>query len=310
MRLTRRLLPACLLYLFATGAAATEPVPVTAEAIADGLWMLQGRGGNVAVLAGADGTLIVDDQYAEQTAPLLAALEALSVPAPHWVVNTHWHSDHTGSNAAMHELGANIVAHDNVRRRLSHDQVIAFFNAERPAPPPAALPVITFADEIRFHLNGETLHVFHPGPAHTDGDAVIHFEHANVIHTGDIFFNGFYPFIDAGTGGSTSGMIAAVERILERVDDDTRIIPGHGALATRRDLEHYLLMLRTVHNSIATLMVGGNDVAACVAAKPTATFDPVWGGGFLKPDDFVRLVFDSITRETLGGDRTDVNRVR
>lgn len=281
------------------GAAASEAVPVTTIAVTDGIHMLSGRGGNVAISSGADGVLIVDDQYATQYEPIVTAISAITDAPARFVLNTHWHDDHSGGNAAMSDAGAIIVAHDNVRERLSTDQMIEFFKAERPAPPPHALPIVTFAHDITFHFNGDVIHVFHVDNAHTDGDAVVHFRAANVIHTGDVFFNEMYPFIDTGSGGSISGVIAAVEKILALANDGTKIIPGHGSLSDKHGLEQYLAMLRAVQRTIAHLIVSGASEEQAVLAHPTASFDASWGGGFLGPDRFVRMVYDNIKRDTL-----------
>ena len=276
-----------------------QPTPISTTDLGDGLYMLQGRGGNIGVLAGEDGVFVIDSQYADMAPGILNAIDVIAGETPTYLVNTHWHSDHAGSNAKMAEVGALVVAHENVRRRLSSDQVIEFFGADRPASPPAAWPVLTFTSDLRFHLNGDEVDVMHVANAHTDGDAIVHFRKANVIHTGDVFFNGFYPFIDGGTGGSLRGMIAAVDRILALADDETRIVPGHGPLGDRKALANYRDMLDGVHHAVANLMVSANDVDAVVAARPTAAFDAEWGGGFLSPETFTRLVFDLITRDTL-----------
>lgn len=261
--------------------------------------MLKGRGGNIVVSFGADGTFVVDDQYASQYRPIIDAIKVLTDRPVRFVINTHWHSDHTGSNEQMSGIGATIVAHDNVRTRVSTDQIIEFFKAERPALKPAGWPVVTFSDEVRFHVNGESIHVFHVVDAHTDGDAMVHFRNANVIHTGDVFFNGFYPFIDTSSGGSVAGMLAAVDRALALADDDTKIVPGHGELAGRKQLVEYRAMLAATHNAVATAMISGKDLDGVIAARPTAAFDAAWGGGSLKPETYVRLLFDEITRSTL-----------
>ncbi len=275
------------------------PVTVETQQLSAGLAMLKGRGGNIVVSFGADGTFVVDDQYASQYRPIIDAIKVLTDRPVRFVINTHWHSDHTGSNEQMSGIGATIVAHDNVRTRVSTDQTIEFFKAERPALKPAGWPVVTFSDEVRFHVNGESIHVFHVVDAHTDGDAMVHFRNANVIHTGDVFFNGFYPFIDTSSGGSVAGMLAAVDRALALADDDTKIVPGHGELAGRKQLVEYRAMLAATHNAVATAMISGKDLDGVIAARPTAAFDAAWGGGSLKPETYVRLLFDEITRSTL-----------
>lgn len=279
--------------------ADSAPVPIKTIAVAPGIHMLVGRGGNVAISSGADGVLVVDDQYASQYDAIVAAIREVADTPPRFVINTHWHDDHSGGNASMSDAGAIIFAHDNVRRRMSSDQIIEFFNSARPASPANALPVVTFTSDITFHFNDDTVHVFHVRKAHTDGDAAVHFRRANVIHTGDVFFNGMYPFIDTGSGGSVSGIIAAVEKILELADDNTRIVPGHGPLADKRALMQYHAMLQAVHRSVAQLIVSGASAEQVVLAHPTAAFDATWGGGFLGPDRFVRMLYDNIKRETL-----------
>lgn len=298
-RIFRSIACAFVLELSISHASAQDAVPIKTIMIADGIHMLMGRGGNVAVSTGADGTYVIDDQYASQYEVMKQTIATLTIDPVKFLVNTHWHNDHTGGNEQMGSSGAIIVAHENVRQRLNTDQVIEFFNAERPASPAAALPMVTFSSDITFHFNGNDIHVFHVRNAHTDGDAVVHFKQANVIHTGDVFFHGRYPFIDTGSGGSIQGTIKAVNRILAIADAETRVIPGHGELADRKGLEEYLVMLKGAQKAIAQLIVAGNSVEQAVLAKPTAAFDTIWGNGFLKPDVFVKIVYDSIKRSTL-----------
>jgi glyoxylase-like metal-dependent hydrolase (beta-lactamase superfamily II) len=262
--------------------------------LGDGLAMLTGRGGNIGVAFGADGVFLVDDQYAPLTEKIRAAVAKLSDQPIRFVLNTHWHGDHTGGNENLGLSGAVIVAHDNVRSRMSVEQVMAAFDRTVPASPHAALPVITFAESVTFHLNGDELHAFHVDPAHTDGDAIVHWKKANVVHMGDTFFNGVYPFIDLSSGGDVEGMVAAGERVLALSDAETRIIPGHGPLADRADLEGYVAMLKTVRGRIAKEVAAGRSLDEILAAKPTADFDAQWGGGFMKPESFTRFVAMSL----------------
>ena len=205
-----------------------ENVQIKTIPVADSIYMLIGQGGNIGVSAGDDGIFLIDDQFAPLTGKIRAAVGKISKEPIRFLINTHWHFDHTGGNENLGKAGVVIVAHDNVRQQMSVDQFIELFNREIPASPSIALPVITFNDTTTFHLNGSTIHAFHVEFAHTDGDSVIHFREANVIHTGDVYFNGIYPFIDVDSGGSINGMIAAVNRILALCDDQTKIIPGHG----------------------------------------------------------------------------------
>ena len=260
-------------------------------AVAEGVYMLAGRGGNIGLFVGQDGAFLIDDQYAPLTDKILEAISAVTDKPVRFLVNTHWHGDHTGGNENIGKGGTIIVAHDNVRKRLAKGQFMKVFNANIPPAPPKALPVITFADGVTFHWNNETLEVVHSKSAHTDGDAVIYFKSANVVHVGDLFFNGIYPFIDAGSGGSLEGVIAGVDEVLGRIDDSTKVIPGHGPLGNKTDLKAYRDMLTTVQGRMTKLVKEGKTIDEIVAAKPTADYDAKWGGGFLKPDPWVKIVY-------------------
>jgi len=256
--------------------------------------MLTGEGGNVAVSYGDDGVLVVDDQYARMSTKLLAAIDALSKSPLRYVLNTHWHGDHSGGNANMAARGATIVAHHNVRERMSRPYTSPFFGGTRPASPAEALPVLTFGSDLRMHFNGTTIRAEHVDPAHTDGDAIIWFEEQDVVHLGDLYFNGFYPFIDAASGGDAAGMLAAIDEVLSRIDGETKIIPGHGPLSNRRELERYRNMLATLSERVARSKRAGKSVEEVVASKPTADHDAKWGGGFLNPDAFVQVLYSAI----------------
>ncbi len=288
--------------LLLLGMSAVKSQPNFADArigtvrVADNIHMLTGPGGNIGVLTGKDGTFLIDDQYAPLADKVRAALQAISSMPVRFVVNTHWHDDHTGGNENLGEAGALIVAHENVRKRMSVEQFLAVFNARVPPAADGALPVITFTESVTFHWNGEELHVFHVAPAHTDGDSIIHFKKANAVHMGDTYFNGMYPFIDTSTGGSIAGMIAAADRVLSMIDDETKILPGHGPVSNKAELKAYRDMLSAVQGQVSALMSRDLDRDAVIAAKPTRDFDAKWGGGFLKPDVWVGIVFDSIKR--------------
>jgi glyoxylase-like metal-dependent hydrolase (beta-lactamase superfamily II) len=256
--------------------------------------MLEGAGGNIGVSAGQDGQFMIDDQYAGMTENIRKALAALGPQPLRFLVNTHWHGDHTGGNENFSKTGAVIVAQDNVRKRMSTEQFIKLFDTHVPAAPAIALPVITFSESVSFHLNGDDIDVVHVAPAHTDGDSIVYFRKANVIHAGDTFFNGMYPFIDVSSGGSINGQIAAAERILGMGDEHTRIIPGHGPLADRAALRAYRDMLAKVRDRVAPLAKAGKSLDQVLAAKPTAEFDASWGKGFLKPEQFVAIVYSSL----------------
>lgn len=287
----------------AFGAASAPPPPptpppptVTTQQVAPGVWMLVGQGGNVGVSAGEDGTFIVDDQFAPSAPAITAAVAAIRPGAPRFVINTHWHGDHTGGNEAFGGQGAVIIAHDNVRRRMSVEQFNATFNRRTPPAPAMALPVVTFAADVTLHFNGDEVHVTHVANAHTDGDAIVHFRRANVIHAGDLYFNGNYPFVDVSTGGSFRGMIAAADAMLALTDEKTRIIPGHGPLATPSDLRAYRDMLQTVVDRVAALLREGRSLSEVVAAKPTAEYDAKWGNGYFKPEAWIGFVYADLAR--------------
>ncbi len=265
--------------------------------VADGLYMLIGAGGNIGLSVGADGAFMIDDQYAPLTEKIIAAVGAVTDQPVRYVVNTHWHGDHTGGNENLGNAGAVIVAHENVRERMSKEQFLEVFNSRTPPSPEDALPVITFTDGITFHWNGDTIKVFHVSNAHTDGDAILHFEKANAVHMGDTFFNGMYPFIDASTGGTVAGVIAAMDKVLGMVDADTKIIPGHGPLTNRDDLMKSRELLAIVHARVKTMIDMGKTREEVVAAKPTADFDATFNGGFLKADAWVGIAYDAIMNE-------------
>ena len=297
MRRTIRLTAVLLAIAVTTALVAQNPDSVQIEtvAVAPGLSMLVGSGGNIGVLTGADGTLVIDDEYAPLAPKIHAAIHALSGQPIRFLVNTHWHGDHTGGNLAMHEAGAIIVAHENVRKRMSVDQFNAVFKRTTPASPEAALPVVTFSDGVTFWWNGNEVRVIHVKNAHTDGDAVIYFPQLNVIHLGDVFFHGLYPFIDKASGGSMDGMIAAVDQVLPLINDSTRVIPGHGPLGTRADLLEYRKMMTMIRDRLKAATRKKLTLDQVLATQPTREFDEQWGHGFLTPDDFVTIVYSALT---------------
>ena len=280
----------------ATAQADMQDVEIRTVPVAEGVHMLMGRGGNIGVSTGDDGVFLVDDQYAPLTDRIVAAVRALSNRPIRFVINTHWHGDHTGGNENFGQAGAIIVAHENVRARMSTEQFIAAFDSRTPPAPPDALPVVTFADAVTFHWNGEEIRVFHVDPAHTDGDAIVHFVRANAIHMGDTYFNGLYPFIDVSSGGSLNGMIDAVDRVLAVANDQTKLIPGHGPLSDIEELMAYRRLLLTVRDRVQELIAQGKSREDVIAAKPTAEFDALWGDGFLSPDQWVGIVYDALEK--------------
>ena len=286
--------------LFALGAYAQDEdkfakVQIETIKVADGVYMLKGQGGNIGLSTGEDGAFLVDDQFAPLSDKIKAAIAAVSDKPVRFLVNTHWHGDHTGGNENFEADGVIIVAQDNVYKRLSTESFSKMFNMTRPARPKEALPVITFTDAVTFHVNGQDIRVQHLEHAHTDGDSVLFFTHSNVLHTGDIFFNGQYPFIDLESGGSVNGVIEAVRTLLPMIDANTKIIPGHGELSDKAGLTAYLEMLTTVRDRVQALIAKGATRDAVIAAKPSAEYDAALGNGFIKPDVFAGVFYDSLT---------------
>ena len=259
--------------------------------------MLTGSGGNITLAVGDDFAFLVDDQFAPLTAKILAAVRGVTDKPVRFLVNTHWHGDHAGGNENMAKAGIILAAHDNVRTRMSTEQFTELFNRRSPPSPRGALPVVTFVESVTFHLGGETVHVVHVPPAHTDGDAIVHFVQANTIHMGDNYFKDVYPFVDLSSGGSFEGVIRAADIALGYANDSTRIIPGHGPLANRADLKKYRDVLVQVRDRVAALIRQGKTKEQVIAAKPTAEWDATWGAGFMKPDVFLGIVYQSLTKK-------------
>jgi glyoxylase-like metal-dependent hydrolase (beta-lactamase superfamily II) len=259
-------------------------VPIKAVPVASNVFMVSGSGGNIGLHVGTDGIFMIDSQYAPASSTILKQIREISQEPIRYLFNTHWHGDHVGGNENFKKTGGAIVAHANVRVRMEKGQTMEIVKREVPPAPKLALPTISFDGEITFNMNDEVIHAFHCKNGHTDGDAVVHFKNADVFHMGDLFFNGMYPFIDLGSGGSIDGLIAAADRILLLATDQSKIIPGHGPLATREDLSRYREMLVSVRKSVLQLVEAGNDTEAIVAKKPTAELDETWGGGFMKRD--------------------------
>ncbi|MEE9229256.1 MAG: MBL fold metallo-hydrolase [Acidobacteriota bacterium] len=263
--------------------------------IDDGLHMMTGSGGNLAVSVGGDGAFLVDDQFAPLTEKIQAAISKITDKPVRFVINTHWHHDHVGGNENFGKAGSLIVAHENVRKRMSVEQFLEAFDNRVPASPAGALPVITFTDSVTFHWNDEEIHIFHVENAHTDGDAVVHFKNSNALHTGDLYFNGFYPFIDVSSNGSIEGVIRGADKILKMIDDSTKIVPGHGPLSNKKELKAYRDMLADVRDAVSSLVAAGKTKEEVLAAKPTQPWDAKWGGGFLNPDEFTDIIYTDLS---------------
>jgi len=271
-------------------------VEIQTQQLVDGLYMLIGEGGNIALSTGPDGSVLVDTQFAPLNAKILAAVRAAGGGDVKYVINTHWHFDHTGGNEPLGKAGAVIIAHDNVLVRMSTEQFLAALDRREPAAPAAARPVVTFPSRTTFHLNGNAVNIVHVQNAHTDGDSIVHFTNANVIHTGDTYMKDVYPFIDVSSNGSIDGFIASSAAVLARSDANTKIIPGHGALANKADMQRFHDMLVKVRGNIQTLIEQGKTEDETFAAKPTAEFDEAWGQGFMTPEQFTRFAYQSLKK--------------
>ncbi len=268
--------------------------PIQSQPLAEGITLLSGPGGNVVVLNGADGKLMADTFVQPAWPHLKDALAAIGNAPVKTAIDTHWHFDHSDNNASLRAAGATLIAHENTKKRMSETHTLAVLNLTFPPSPAAALPQQTFAQNRKLMVNGETVELVHVAPAHTDSDIYVHYHKANVLQTGDVFFNGIYPYIDSGTGGSVSGMIAGATKLLAVADNNTKIVPGHGALGTKADLVKFRDMLTTVRGRLQKLKTAGKTVEEAVAAKPLADLDPVWGKGLFNSDTFIQIAYPAL----------------
>jgi cyclase len=266
--------------------------PIATTELAPNLSMLAGPGGNVVVSRGADGKIVVDTFVQPAWTNLAAALDTLGKEKVTTVIDTHWHFDHADNNAAFRKIGAGIVAHDNTKKRMSEAHVL--LGSKIPPSPADALPTLTFAATRRIDANGDSLMLGKIPNAHTDTDIYIKFQKANVLHLGDVFFNGMYPFIDGTTGGSINGMIDGVSFSMKQADNSTKIVPGHGPLGDLAALTRFRDMLVTSRDRVATLKKSGQTLQQVIAATPTKDLDEVWGKGFFPPNDYVALVYNTL----------------
>ncbi len=286
-----------ILVLHQSALRAAQEESITTQKITSSLSMLQGPGGNIGLSVGEDGPFMIDDKFAPLSEKIAAEIKKQTDRPVKFLLNTHWHGDHTGGNENFGKAGAVIVAHENVRKRMSVDEFMEDFGAPRPASPEKALPVITFTEKVSFHWNGEEIQIYHVKNAHTDGDAVVHFVKSNVFHLGDVYFNGNYPYIDHGHGGSISGTIAAVDFVQSLgMNEQTKIIPGHGELSNLKELREYREMLETVRGRLQKLIAEGKSEDEIVAAQPTKDLDAKWGKGFMKPEPWVRIVLKGMKK--------------
>ena len=286
--------------LLASMRAKFNAVPMETQELTDNVTMFDGPGGAVTVLNGPDGKFVVDSFVAPAWPRLKEALDDLGSAPVKYVIDTHWHFDHTDNNAHLHAAGAAVLAHENTKKRMSepHDLPVLYRGPDGALaglhfdPSPAeALPQQTFTDSYKLQANGETLALQHVAPAHTDSDIYVHFQKANVISMGDLFFNGMYPYIDPGTGGKITGMISAADKILSLADNDTKIVAGHGPLGNKADLTKARNMLIISRDRVEKLKSEGKSALEAVAEKPFADLDPVWGNGIINGDQWIQIVY-------------------
>jgi cyclase len=266
-------------------------IPLVTTKLRDNIYLLSGPGGNMVVLSGADGKVLVDSGVAAAAPKIQQAMDGFGRAPLKILINTHWHFDHTDGNEAMHQAGAVIIAHENTRKRLSAPQDIAAFGLHFDPAPADAWPQQTFTEGTKLYLNGEQLTLAYFPPAHTDSDISVRYENGNVLHMGDVWFNGTYPFIDPSTGGNIDGMISGTARGLNLADADTKIVPGHGPVGDKAALAKHHEMLVTVRDRVHTLKAAGKSKDDAVAAKPTADLDGTWGKGAVTGDFFTTLVY-------------------
>jgi cyclase len=268
--------------------------PIVPTRLSDTLTLLMGPGGNVIVSNGPDGKLLVDTFTQLAWDRFKKTLDDMGNAPLKFAIDTHWHWDHTDNNINVHDAGATLIAHVNTRKRLSETHLLDVLNLRLDPAPADAIPAHTFKESYQMHFNGEHMMLGRFAPAHTDSDIYVHFQQANVLHMGDVFFNKMYCYIDGGTGGTLGGMIEGATRMLAMVDNDTKIVPGHGPLGNKSDLRDFRDMLRTARDRVQKLKSSGKSLPQMIAAKPFADLDPVWGKGLIKGDTFVHLVYTTL----------------
>jgi glyoxylase-like metal-dependent hydrolase (beta-lactamase superfamily II) len=271
-----------------------DTVKIVPVSVANNIYMLKGSGGNIGVLIGKDGTLMIDDQFAPLSNKINGAIKTLSPVEIRFLINTHLHGDHSGGNENFKKIGATIVAHDQVRARMTKEQVNKVFNRTTPPRDPDALPVITFSAKLNFHLNDEDVELIHIDKGHTDGDVIVHFTKANVYHTGDAFVRYGYPFIDVSSGGSFTGFLNTLDKIIALADDNSKIIPGHGELATKADVKALRDKLYDIKDQVLAALKKDKKVEDIASLGITDKYDAELGKGFLKGKDFVLLAAEEL----------------
>lgn len=274
-------------------------IEITSQQVADGVYVLNTvTGGNIGLSVGDQGIFMIDTgQSVELMEKIMAKIAEISPQPVRLALNTHWHFDHVAGNEYLGKQGVTLMSHENVWKRLTTEQTLTAFNMTIPPAAKEGQPVQTFSDAMTLHLNGDDIVISHPGAAHTDGDALVYWQKANVLQTGDLYFEGMYPFIDVEHGGSINSMIDVATKVMETINDTTKIIPGHGPVSDKAKMQAYVAMLTGIRDNIRALIAEGKTMEEIVAAKPTQSFDDVWGNGFLTPDQFTQLVYSDLIRE-------------
>ncbi len=296
MKTLKRLLCLLLLTTPIISSAQNREITIKSHKITNNIYMLTGSGGNIGLSVGEDGVFMIDDQFAPLTEKILAEIKTLTDKPVRFLINTHWHGDHTGGNENMTKKGTVIVAHENVRKRMSTEQFNTMWNRKTPPSPKGALPVVTFDKSLTFHLNGEDILVFHVHNAHTDGDAMIYFSKSNVLHTGDTYFQGKYPYIDLDAGGSVNGYIKAIKHALNLIDDETKIIPGHRNISNKKELQEYVSVLESIKSKVIQEIANGKtEEEVTNNASLTKEYDDQnYGDWFIKPDVMRKTFYRSL----------------
>ena len=272
-----------------------RPVKVSGQ-----IYMLKGAGGNIGVMIGQDGTIMIDDQFAPLSNKINGAIKTLDPGDIRFLINTHLHGDHSGGNENFKHMGVTVVAHDEVRARMAREKIDQATKKVTPPRDADALPVITFSNKLNFHLNDEDIELIHFDPAHTDGDVAVHFIKANVYHMGDMFVTYGYPFIDYSNGGSINGFISSLNKLLPMMDDNTKIIPGHGEVCTKADVVVFRDRLADIRDQVAMALKKGKKTEDMSGLPIASKYDTDWGKGFVKGKDFVMTVAEEL-KSSVGG---------
>lgn len=275
-----------------------DNVTINTTKLSNNTYMLKGSGGNIIVSVGQDGVFMVDDQFAPLTEKIKEAISNITDQPVKFVINTHWHSDHTGGNENFGELGAIIISHDNVRERLSTEQFSAFFNKTIAPLTEKGLPIITFSDNMTLFQNGDEIRIIHVDHGHTDGDSIVYFTKNNVIHVGDDFNDKTYPLIDISSGGSIDGLISSLQTISSLIDDETKVVSGHSDISNKTKVNALITMLKDVRQNVSQLIQNGDSLEEIITSQPTSKYDEIYyDHSRLKPADFVTMVYQSLTRK-------------